>query len=158
VDRAAHRTEASRIVVRSYYKKNNGLTGAQWPGMLRLDPHDVMKRAYVMSTHPTGDQAPPPLSASARGLRALEADFDVVASPLALRMRLLIAAVLGCVFGGVGLIMTLSVAFALLHPTSAPLGNGVGALAIGIAALAVSVVCFKGGLATFRAYRQRGLL
>jgi len=73
-------------------------------------------------------------------------------------MRLLIAAVLGCVFGGVGLIMILSVAFALLRPMSAPLGSAVGALAIGVAALAIGLACFRGGLATFKAYRLHGLL
>lgn len=111
-----------------------------------------------MPPHPSGRQAPSSVSAPPRGLRALEADLEVVASPLALWTRLLVAAVLASAFGGVGLIMTLSGSLELFDPADSRFGSSVGALAIGLIACAIAAVCIRAGRASFKAYRLRGLL
>jgi hypothetical protein len=89
----------------------------------------------------------------------LEADFEVMASPVLLWIRVLIAPVLGLVFGGLGLSMFLGGAFGLLDQADSPgIGSAFGALTIGVGALAASSVVFKAGWATFRAYRKRDLV
>lgn len=118
----------------------------------------MIQRDRKMSKRPIGHQPSSGVSAQSRWQRALEADLEVVAAPWMLRLRLLIAAALGIAFGAVGLTMTASGSIGLLDRSMGPLGNAAGAVAVGVAASAISVVVFGAGLASYRAYRKRGLL
>ena len=65
---------------------------------------------------------------------------------------------LGCVFGGVGLLMIISGSIGLLDRSVGTFGGAAAALAIGFAAFCISVIVLAAGRMTYRAYRKRGLL
>ena len=112
-----------------------------------------------MTVPPDSHQDPRPTPGPSRGMRMLEADFEVMASPPLLWMRVLVSPILGVTFAEIGLSFFLGGVMGLIDQAKAVgLGSVLGALAIGVAALAISAVVFRAGWTTFRAYRKRGLL
>ena len=111
-----------------------------------------------MPTRPAGDEASASVSISGRGLRALEADLAVVASPWALRIRLLVAAVLGSLFLGFGLAITVRLCVSVFDGTLNDFGSPIGPGLLGLATSAIGLVIVAAGWASFKGYRSRGLL
>jgi hypothetical protein len=88
----------------------------------------------------------------------LEADFALVSSPWALRIRLLIAAVLGILFLAIGLAITARLCFSFFDGTLNDFGSPIGPGLLGLATIAIGAAIVAAGWATLKGYRSRGLL
>ena len=104
--------------------------------------------------HQTSSRAP----AARRGLTALDADLEVVSSTWALRLRLGIAVVLGSVLTGIGVVVAFDFVEYASAGTLSDFGRPLGPVIGGVVCIALGLIVFAGGWASFRAYRRRGLI